>query len=57
VATSKSFQVKPGSVTITRRARSTRAAFIAEPSIITPPSTTVLPVTLWPPPRLEIGRS
>ena len=57
VARSKSFQVSPGSVTITRRAESTRAAFIAERSIIRPPSTTALPVTLWPPPRTEIGRS
>ena len=50
VAASSSPQVTPPSARQVRAAGSTSMRFIARRSIVTAPSRTALPVTLWPPP-------
>ena len=55
VARSNSPTVTPACARAVRRAGSTWIPFISERSIISPPSVTALPATLWPPPRTEIS--
>ena len=55
VAASTSRQVAPPSTHARRWSGSTRTARIAERSIMTAPSPTACPATLWPPPRIETG--
>ena len=50
VAASTSPHVSPASARQTRASGSISIPFIGRRSIVTPPSQTALPVTLWPPP-------
>jgi hypothetical protein len=56
VSRSKSDSSAPGSTRATRAIGSTRTDFIADRSIIRPPSQAALPAMLWPPP-LTASRS
>ena len=53
VASLSSLQSTPPPAVAVPRSGSTAIAFISARSIITPPSVTARPATLWPPPRTE----
>src|SRR5262249_22818598 len=56
VSRSNSPQVTPASAWTALPCGSTRTLFIGDRSIISPPSQTALPETLWPPPRTDTNR-
>src|SRR5262249_3383539 len=56
VSRSNSPQVTPASARAVLPCGSTRTLFIGDRSIISPPSQTALPDTLWPPPRTDTNK-